>query len=55
MDNLKVHKTLLIKNFCIYNKLNILFNCVYSPQLNPIEYFFAILKKKYANMEIKSS
>lgn len=51
LDNLSSHKTPLLKEFYIKNKLNILFNSPYQSMFNCIELFFRIIKRKlYQNI-----
>jgi len=51
LDNLSCHKTPLLKEFYIKNKLNILFNSPYQSMFNCIELFFRIIKRKlYQNI-----
>jgi transposase len=47
MDNARIHhsKEFIKANFD--GKIRILYNAPYSPDLNPIENFFSVLKKKY--------
>jgi transposase len=44
MDNAQIHKANILKE--TFSKLNIFSNAPYSPFLNPIEEFFAILKAR---------
>ena len=44
MDNAKIHKCKALKP--LFSKINIFYNAPYSPFLNPIEEFFALLKHK---------
>jgi transposase len=51
LDNLASHKTPLLKEFYIKNKLNIIFNSPYQSMFNCIELFFRIIKRKlYQNI-----
>lgn len=46
LDNLSCHKTQLLKNFYIEEKINVIFNAPYHSDFNCIEFFFRILKKR---------
>lgn len=50
MDNVRFHKTVEVRNFL--NQAGIEFDFVppYSPQLNPIEEVFSVLKSRYYNL-----
>ena len=52
MDNLKVHMTKDVR--AAYEKLNIkpIFAPPYSPEFNPIEFVFNILKQKVKKMRL---
>lgn len=45
MDNACAHKMKLIKDFCEYNQIKVLCNAPMTPQLNPIEFVFSLLKR----------
>ena len=48
MDNVRMHKAEeSIKDHCAKNNIDILFLPVYSPELNPIEKVFSILRTTY--------
>lgn len=47
LDNVRFHHSPEVKEACIRKNLNILFLPPYSPQLNPIEEFFGIIKSFY--------
>lgn len=47
LDNARIHKTQDVMNFFTSNGFNIVFLPPYSPQLNPIEQVFSILKNRY--------
>ena len=53
MDNLRVHMTKAVRE--TYEKLNIkpIFAPFYSPEYNPIEFVFSILKQKVKKMRLK--
>ena len=44
MDNVSFHKSKIIKNIANNSSNNLLFIPPYSPELNPIEEFFSLLK-----------
>ena len=46
MDNAKFHHSDIVKSICAERGINILYLPPYSPQLNPIENFFSIVKSK---------
>jgi transposase len=54
MDNMRVHHSRLAKE--MYEKLKLvpLFNIAYSPQFNPIECVFSMMKANYKRMFLKS-
>ena len=54
LDNLSSHKTSLIKQFFIDNKINIVFNSPYHSEWNSVEYAFRALKRKTYQILFKS-
>jgi len=46
MDNASWHKTQIVKDFLKLNNINYIYQPPYSPDLNPIEYCWANLKRK---------
>ena len=44
LDNLNSHKTGIVLNYLKKTGMNILFGPAYSPDLNPIEFFFNTYK-----------
>lgn len=50
-DNARIHHAKIVKNYCIENKIDILFNPAYSPDFNPIECIFSKLKTLYRKLE----
>ena len=44
LDQLPVHKTTAVKDFCEENDIMLIFNVSYSPELNPIETTFSTVK-----------
>ena len=45
MDNLSSHKTELLKEFYMKNRINIIFNSPYMSNFNSIELFFRLIKR----------
>ena len=54
MDNATIHRTLLVKKVLRLHNVHCLFNCPYSPQLNPIEAFYSLIKRRVRDYELKS-
>jgi len=46
LDNAKIHKAKIVKEFCQKNKIILVYLPPYSPNLNPIEFMWKDLKKK---------
>lgn len=46
LDNLSCHKTALLNNYYLKEKINVLFNSPYQSQFNCIELFFRLIKQK---------
>lgn len=53
MDNLSVHKTQEVRNFCSESDILEIFNVPYSPEFNGIECFFALIKDSYKKNLLK--
>jgi transposase len=53
MDQLSVHRTVIVKNLCAELDITILFNVSYSPELNPIESVFSQVKRTYARARLQ--
>ena len=53
MDNASWHKTKRIINFLEENKIKYIFQPPYSPDLNPIEHYWANMKRGIRNLEDK--
>jgi putative transposase len=53
-DNAKIHKAQIIKEYCSQNKIILVYLPPYSPQLNPIETLWRLLKKKLASRVFKT-
>lgn len=54
-DNLKAHRTRLIKSFCIKNRIEVVFTPKYSPEVNFVENVINRLKQKLRRKYWKSS
>ncbi len=52
MDNANIHHAKILKS--VFSKLNIFYSAPYSPFLNPIEGFFAILKGRISKENYKN-
>ena len=50
MDNLSVHRSNLVRDFMMKNDIAWLFNVPYSPDTNPIENVFSIVKKRFKQL-----
>ena len=48
LDNAPYHKTKAVKDYCFENKLNLLYNCAYSPNYNMVE-IVSFLKKGFCS------
>jgi len=53
MDNASWHKTKKVKDFMKDNGIKYIFQPPYSPDLNPIEHYWANMKRKIGNLENK--
>lgn len=47
LDNVSFHHSQVVKTLCLENKWNLLYTPPYSPQFNPIEGIFSIIKRTY--------
>ena len=54
MDNAPSHKSNLVKDIFRKSKVKIFFNAPYSPDLNPIEFIFSIMKTSARRKPFKS-
>lgn len=54
LDNAKIHKAQIIMDYCLQNKIVLVYLPPYSPQLNPIEDLWRLLKKELANRALKT-
>jgi len=55
MDNCRIHKTTNVTNFFETNNLNAIYLPPYSPQLNPIEEIFSLIKSRYHSKRPKAN
>jgi len=55
LDNCRIHKTRDVVDFFQRNEFNFIFLPPYTPQLNPIEQVFSILKNRYYGVRPKAS
>ena len=51
MDNLRVHHTKVVKEFCKQHDITIIFNVPYYPDGNPIETIFSKVKSIFKSMK----
>lgn len=54
LDNAKIHKAGIVKEYCARNNIVLVYLPPYSPDLNPIEMVWRILKAKIANKVYKT-
>jgi transposase len=52
LDNLRVHHTLKVKELCKSLDIPLVFNLPYSPDYNPIETYFSLLKNLFKRMKL---
>lgn len=55
LDNLSSHKTKLLKDFYLNNRMNIIFNSPYMSKFNCVELFFRLIKRKIYQKIYKST
>lgn len=48
MDNAPIHKTIVVKEFLESHQIEVVYLPPYSPDLNPIENFFSMVKSRYS-------
>ena len=51
LDNLAVHHTDLVTDFCKEKDVRLIFNVTYSPDFNPIEQVFSVVKNHYKRVQ----
>jgi transposase len=54
LDNLSVHHSKIVRQFMKDKELEVLFNVPYSPDYNPIENVFNILKQKFKKLRMSA-
>ncbi len=52
IDNARIHSPQMVLDVVLGMRVVLLYNAQYSPQLNPIEKFFNVLKKEVARREL---
>ena len=52
LDNLRVHHTNKVKELCKELDIPLVFNLAYSPDYNPIETYFSLLKNHYKRLKL---
>lgn len=55
MDNASIHKSKALKDYLDYIRCSIIFTPPYSPEYNPIELIFGIIKNKYYKLRYKDN
>jgi transposase len=53
-DNCSVHHSKLVKKFAEEQDIVVIFNIPYSPQYNPIEVVWSLVKQKYKKAKLES-
>ena len=53
-DNARIHHSKIVKNYCLENNINLVFNPPYTPEFNPIELIFNKLKTEYRKLDHKN-
>lgn len=54
LDNLRVHHTVLVRDLCKELDIPLIFNLPYSPDLNPIETYFSLIKNHYKRIKLNN-
>lgn len=52
LDNLRVHHTIVVRELCKKLDIPLVFNLPYSPEYNPIETYFSLLKNLFKRMKL---
>ena len=47
LDNLRVHYSLRVREFCNQNNIELIFNAAYSSEYNPVERLWALAKRSF--------
>jgi len=50
-DNARIHHTKILKEFCYNNNIQLLYIPPYTPEFNPIELIFSILKTHFRKLK----
>jgi len=53
-DNARIHHSKKVKNYCLENNINIIYNPPYTPEFNPIELIFNKLKIEFKKLDHKN-
>ena len=53
MDNMRVHHSRKVKEFMLENDILAIFNTPYSPELNPIEQLWSLVKSEFKKEKLK--
>ncbi len=48
LDNLRVHHSKRVKDYCSKNRIELLFNASYSSEVNPIERLWSLSKRNFS-------
>ena len=54
MDNLTVHHSKLVQSFIKEHHIECIFNVPYSPEYNPIELVFNLLKQSFKKLRLEA-
>jgi transposase len=52
LDNCTVHHSKLVSSFVKENDITLIFNVPYSPQYNPIEHYWGLVKNSYKRQKL---
>jgi len=50
-DNARIHHAKLVKDYCLNNNINLVYNPPYTPEFNPIELIFNTIKSKFRKLD----
>ena len=53
-DNARIHHSKKVKNYCLENDINMIYNPPYTPEFNPIELIFNKLKIEFKKLDHKN-
>ena len=54
MDNASIHRCWIVRDTLRWHWTDCVFNCPYSPQLNPIETYFSLLKRRVRGHQLST-